>query len=175
MVADLQTWQSGEKRLLAFIRKRVMDTAIAKDILQDVFLQYYQRSHELKDPSRLESWLFRIARNLIADTYRRANRKLPDLTVDAPTFNTECAASCLRNEIRALPAMNREVLEKVEIQSLSQKQLAKVTGLSYTALKSRVQRSRELLRRKMTTKYHLEFDAYGNVLDCRPRQGNSCS
>lgn len=175
MVADLQTWQKSEKRLLAFIRKRVTDPNIAQDIVQDLFLQYYQRSHELKDPSRLESWLFRIARNLIADTYRRASRKIPDLTEDASTLNTECAASCLRNEIRALPEMNREVLEKVDIQSLSQKQLAEVTGLSYTTLKSRVQRSRELLRRRMTAKYQMEIDVYGNVMDCRPRQGDTCS
>lgn len=76
MVADLQTWQKSEKRLLAFIRKRVTDPNIAQDIVQDLFLQYYQRSHELKDPSRLESWLFRIARNLIADTYRRDRKSV---------------------------------------------------------------------------------------------------
>lgn len=60
------------KRLFDFIRKRVATTEDAEDILQDVF---YQLAGNTEDIEQVSSWLFRVTRNKITDSYRK--KKLP--------------------------------------------------------------------------------------------------
>ena len=63
-------WRAYSDQLLSFIRSRVKDPVIAEDILQDVFLKMHERLHTLKDDQKLQSWMYRIARNAIIDHYR---------------------------------------------------------------------------------------------------------
>ncbi len=56
--------------LLAYVRARVRDPALAEDIVQDCFLQMVEWRHRL-DPSRsIGGWLFRVARNRTVDVQR---------------------------------------------------------------------------------------------------------
>jgi RNA polymerase sigma factor (sigma-70 family) len=57
--------------LLAFIRSKVRDEALAEDILQDSLLRALRGAGEIRNDERVTSWLYGIARNAITDTYRR--------------------------------------------------------------------------------------------------------
>lgn len=174
MITAFQHWITIEGRLTSFVRKRVLDKAATQDIVQDVFIQFHQQLHTLKDSERWEAWIFRVARNRIADLYRGAQRRMESTLVgDDVTLNQACSA-CLREEIRALPENYRRVLELAELQSVPQKHLAMQFGLSYSGLKSRVQRSREMLRQRMVAKYRMASDRYGNILECEPRDQRAC-
>jgi RNA polymerase sigma factor (sigma-70 family) len=60
------------KRLFGFIKQRVASTEDAEDILQDVFFQFAGNAAQIEEAS---SWLYRVARNKITDSYRK--QKLP--------------------------------------------------------------------------------------------------
>lgn len=60
------------KRLFGFIKQRVASTEDAEDILQDVFHQFAGNAAPIEQAS---SWLYRVARNKITDSYRK--QKLP--------------------------------------------------------------------------------------------------
>ena len=47
------------------------DHATAEDILQDVFVKIHRKLPSLRANDRLEAWVWRIARNAIADHFRR--------------------------------------------------------------------------------------------------------
>ena len=65
-------------RLFRFIRGRVPSNADAEDIAQEVWYQL-SRVVELDSIEQVGSWLFRVARNRITDSYRK---QTPDLLED---------------------------------------------------------------------------------------------
>src|SRR5690606_37199117 len=58
-------------KLFGFIRKRVNTDEDAQDILQDVFFQFIQMYRNLETIEQTSSWLYRVARNRITDSYRK--------------------------------------------------------------------------------------------------------
>src|SRR6478735_11262479 len=66
------TIKALSKRLFGFIKQRVASTEDAEDILQEVFYQFAGNTEPIEQAS---SWLYRVARNKITDSYRK--QKLP--------------------------------------------------------------------------------------------------
>ncbi len=177
MEPDIQSWNAIAPRLMGFVRKRVPEWAVAQDILQDVFLQFHQRSYQLRDPDKLAGWTFRVAQNRITDFYRdrkRMEAEIPSHTQEQENQYNLCVAECLKEEIRNLPEKYRLAFELAEFKAVSQVKIASELGVSYSGLKSRVQRARELLRARMKAKYQIEYDRYGNILICESRGGSIC-
>src|SRR5688572_3214105 len=81
-----QTVQKEGGKLLSFIKRKVRDDDDARDIFQDVFSQLIEAYRGLEQIERVGSWLFRVARNKIADLYRRkkpvAERELTMVEMD---------------------------------------------------------------------------------------------
>lgn len=158
--------------LHAFVSKRVRDPLLADDIVQDVLLKIYLKIAQLKQSEKLMAWVYQIARNTIVDHFRQ--RKLPDVTMMDWESETnrlnECVALCLQKVVLTLPAKYREAFQLSEIDNISQTQLASQLGISYSGAKSRVQRARQLLRKKMEELLVIKTDAYGNVITCEDRR-----
>src|SRR5579872_652045 len=61
-------------RLLAFIRRRVLDAAEAEDVLQEALYELVA-AHRLMQPvEQAGAWLMRVARNRIIDRFRKKSR-----------------------------------------------------------------------------------------------------
>ncbi len=160
-------------RLRAFALHHVPDPAAADDILQDVYLKIHAHVQDLRDTDRLESWIFQVARNAIADHYRRTRPQaelpetLPAPVQEEPDTASELAAS-IRDMVRCLPPKYRQALELADLQGLSQAELAARLGLSLSGAKSRVQRARQKLKEAFLDCCHFEYDRYGRVIDSTP-------
>ncbi len=63
-----------------------------------------------------------------------------------------------------LPPEYCEALCLTELEGLSQKEYAEKIGIPYSSAKSRVQRSRILLKDMLMRCCHYEFDKYGTIL-----------
>jgi RNA polymerase sigma factor (sigma-70 family) len=62
-------------RLRGFIRRRVPDEGDVEDILQEVFYELVEASRLMKPIEQVGAWMFRVARNRIADLWRRKGRE----------------------------------------------------------------------------------------------------
>ena len=176
-------WNEYCCRLLAFIRGRVSDEADAEDILQELFLRVHEGLCCREAVTNLESWIYRVARNLVIDHYRRREpvEELPETVTAAedPTLEDDprtLLAFSLRETIDELPEPYREALIMTEYQGLSQQQLAERAGITLSGAKSRVQRAREKLRQLLLDCCHFELDRLGRIIDyhrrcCRCNQG----
>src|SRR5713226_10173116 len=60
-----------QSRLRNFIRRHVPDPGDAEDILQDVFYRLVEANRLLMPIEHVTGWLFRVARNRIADLFRK--------------------------------------------------------------------------------------------------------
>jgi len=172
MTVALETvWDQFSAQLRSFIRARVADEDAVEDILQDVFVRIHAKVGTLQDLGKLESWLYQITRNVIIDYYRsrRPTEQLPETLGSSEDVYEEDLVTRLAPDVRemveALPEPYREALVLTSYEGLSQKELAKRLGLSYSGAKSRVQRARERVKDMLMTCCHFEFDRRGTVID----------
>lgn len=174
-----KVWQEYHSRLRAFIKSRISDDAATDDILQNVFLKMHTGLASLKDATKLQSWLYQIARNAIIDYYR-----LQKPTVDIPEWLThpepdsgekvtQELSDCLQPMIQLLPDIYREAVILSELKGLKQKEVAQMQGTSLSGAKSRVQRGRALLKKMLADCCRLEFDHKGRLCDYE-RKDKAC-
>src|SRR5579872_1396144 len=66
-------------RLMAFIRRRVLDAAEAEDVLQEALYELVAAYRLMQPVEQAGAWLMRVARNRIIDRFRK---KKPELLAD---------------------------------------------------------------------------------------------
>lgn len=175
IVTTEQVWEAFSTPLRKFIRKRVPDDESAEDILQDVFLKIHTHIADLRQREKLQSWVYQVTRNAIADYYRAklstTSIDFPELlTVELPEESAESAlASSMTEMLECLPGPDRQALLLTDYQGMKQRELAEQLGLSLSGAKSRVQRARERLKQVLLDCCHFEFDRLGHVIDYQPR------
>lgn len=144
----------------------------AEDIVQDVFHQFIGAFDELRSLEATSAWLYRTARNKVSDFYRRRARTIEgshsevhpgDLEegqylenlLEDPELHTELLLEQtqlqkqLEDAIEALPELQREVFIWHEIEGLSFKDMAELTGASQNTLLSRKRYAVLTLRKKL--------------------------
>lgn len=163
-------WQSCYSQLNAFIVKRVGDTNVADDMLQEVFLKYMSSVSTGNAPAKIRPWLYQVARNLINDHYRGKNKKIPTCPCASQNekgtgnSNDDFLNHCMIPALEELPEKYREALKAAVLNEGSQIRFAQQTGISYSGAKSRVQRGKALLKTLIYRHCHPETDRYGNII-----------
>ncbi len=157
-------------RLGNFIRRRVSDDAVAEDILQDVF-QSFVEAYSLPEPiEQTGAWLFRVARNLIIDRFRKKREvqlepeaddedyhlgfELPSLE-DGPEAAYARAALLdrLQQALDELPQNQRDIFIAHELDGIGFKQLAHDTGVPMNTLLARKRYAVLHLRKRLRDLY----------------------
>ena len=172
-------WRRLDAVLRRFFAGRVADPELRADLVQLVLLRVVERGEQLREDERLDAWVFRIARNALADHYRRARPEdpLPELRAPEPEPENHAPrvlGAWLRVQIKGLDPHYREVLELTELGGHSQREAAAALGLPYSTVKSRVQRGRERLHAELLGCCAVEVDARGGITDFEPRSCGPC-
>ena len=174
-------WADFHDRLLAFIARRVPDRGSAEDILQDVMLRIHRHAAELERSAAVGAWVHRIARNAIADYYRRAavRREWPsgiDLDRDGVADGrAHVGRASRRARRRAAPVAgaaardSRRTLRLTEFKGLTQADAAARLGVSTSGMKSRVQRARPNSG-SCSPCCQIELDRRGAITSYQPRR-----
>ncbi|MDR9857002.1 RNA polymerase sigma factor SigZ [Paenibacillus sp. VCA1] len=166
-------WEQYHGPILGYVKQKTNRHPDAEDIVQTVFIKAYRHLPQLQDKTKLRAWLFQIARNAIADHFRKEKPTdelpdhMPDPELSAPDGYSEEAIAGMKGVFPYLPDKYREALELSELKGMSQKELSERLGLSYSGAKSRVQRGREMVRDLMNSCCEIQTDRYGNIIDYR--------
>jgi len=176
-----QIWRELSERLRQFVRSRVESAADVDDIMQTVFMRIHSKLDGLRQPDRLESWIFQITRNSIADHFRRKQPVQDDVdsivdhsTRMQPDNATAEIARCLTPLIERLSEDQRQALSMYEFEGVSQKDIAKRESISLSAAKSRIQRGRKALEVMLKACCEFQFDRRGNVMEYKATDANCC-
>lgn len=132
---------------------------LVDDISQQVWAQVWTRLPSLKEPERLRSWLYAVARNAAIDlcqAYKR--RQAPSLEGIAdglhderlrPPANAIAGDELHRTLLRAveaLPALYREPFVLRHLEDWSYQEISAMLGLPLETVETRLVRARRLLR-----------------------------
>ncbi len=144
---------------------RVGDAAAADDVMQEVSITALQKGHQLRDPSRVAGWLYRLA-VVAALQYRRRQgrrRKLLDRYADRQPSVDGVAATpdplnwlladerktLVRQALETLNARDAEIMLLKYSEDWSYQQLAEHLGLSVSAVEARLHRARQKMRQTL--------------------------
>lgn len=153
--------------VLAISLKVIGDQSAAEDILQEAFWRVW-RGAATYQPQRgsFTGWLFRIARNLAIDSYRRRNVRpqvfteannadqildqMPDPNIDV----VEQAQSNFKNQqvrkaLASLPQMQRQVIEMAYFYGMTRQEIAEATGEALGTIHTRARLGLQKLREEL--------------------------
>ena len=63
-------WKEHADQLRGFIYRRIPDSSVVDDLVQEVFVKVQSKVDTLQDETRLQGWLYQITRNVIVDHFR---------------------------------------------------------------------------------------------------------
>jgi len=141
-------------------RKMLRDDEEAKDIVQELFSQLWNKAAELDFNVSLSSYLYKATRNKVFNYI--AHKKVindyqaslvqfmeeGELTTDELLREKELAA-LIEKEIALLPPKMREVFELSRKQHLSYKEIGEILGISDHTVKRQVSNALAILRTKL--------------------------
>src|SRR2546429_226151 len=144
--------------LYSYCRSMLREPADAADAVQDTFLVATAKLRDLRDPARLRSWLYAVARNECLRRLR-AGSALSALeeAADIPTQSAEIGAEAERAEVQqlvreAIDGLNpgeRDVIELSLISELDNDELADALGVSRNHAHALLSRARSQLERSL--------------------------
>ena len=146
----------------------------AEEVAQETLLKVFESLHTLREPERVRSWIYTIARNLcymkrrkcifapeeeisldqLMPSFRNdgSERKLEiadwSSLPDAQAINSELRQT-LQRAIRALPDIYRSVLMLRDVEELTTDETADILGVSTDVIKTRLHRARMAVRQKL--------------------------
>lgn len=146
------------RQFLGFVEKRVMDHALAEDILQTAYMRALQHEGELREGESALAWFYRILRNAIIDHYRRRTTESAALerwakeleaepTVNEELHNTTCC--CVDKVLDKLTPGYGELLREVELKERPLNEFAAEHGMTSGTAAVRAHRARTALRREL--------------------------
>ena len=173
-------WNKFSDRLEGYIRKHVSHAEDARDLLQDVFIKIHTNSITLRDDNKLSSWVFQLTRNTIIDYYRKSTRFTPAVThqrLEAVELDQyQDMLPCLMPFLNQLDPGERSLIEKIDLDGYSQKELARELNLPYSTLKTKVQRARKKLKQLFLECCEFKWGKQGHPVEMiMPNGCSGCS
>jgi RNA polymerase sigma-70 factor (ECF subfamily) len=144
-----------------FVTRRVADPQLAADLTAEVFLAVIEAAaHYRGSFGGPRTWLYGIARNVIAAEFRRSarERRAEDLSAGRRLLDADDVERLmekidafrqvreLHEELQALPEGERAVLELVSVDGLTVAEAAAALGIRPVTARVRLHRARQALR-----------------------------
>jgi RNA polymerase sigma-70 factor (ECF subfamily) len=149
-------------RIYNFAFRFLKNAEAAEDATQEVFVKMIRYAHQFHGDAKLSTWLFSITANWCRDYLRKADNKtkesddvlvtLPTPAEHAPdrTLEQREDEARVRKALAMLTPEQREAILLSRYQGLSYAEIAQIAGCSEGAVKTRVFRAMETLKKALT-------------------------
>jgi RNA polymerase sigma-70 factor (ECF subfamily) len=159
---DPQAWDALFRRyqlpLYSYVYELVRNEQLSLDIVQESFINATRYIHSLREDARFGSWLFGIARQKVAQHWRKPDQTTPlgDDLADAETDHTDNPREWLIHQeqeeqfmklLQQLPEMQRDVLMLHFLEEFSLQEISDITGAPVGTVKSRMHHAKQSLRK----------------------------
>ncbi|MCL4539364.1 MAG: RNA polymerase sigma factor [Bacteroidetes bacterium] len=134
-----------------FCCRMLNDREGAKDVVQDVFIKFFQNVNRFDGETSVKVWLYKSARNKCLNMIRDRGKirnlggdgdELQELLSSDPEYSD--SPQMLRKLLDDLPADYREVLVMREWNGLSYAEIAEALDTTVSAVKSRLFKARKM-------------------------------
>lgn len=162
----------NQKKIYHIALSMVKNPTEAEDVAQDVFVKIYTSIGTFNGNSSLSTWMYKITYHMALDHLKKKNRQFKRFkTLDDPEdteiislsddkfvpereFEDKELKDDLMNALRQLPEEQRILVELKDIHGFSYEEIIEITGLKDGTMKSRLNRARISLRKKLQSKWN---------------------
>jgi RNA polymerase sigma-70 factor (ECF subfamily) len=149
--------RSTAGRVYAICLRMAGDRARAVELTQDVFVRAWERLATFRGESAFESWLHRLAVNVVLESERSTRRRIARVEPQedlAEVESTHMASHIDRHDddrmdleaaIAALPPATRRVFILHDIEGYRHEEISKMTGSAQGTLRAQLFRARRML------------------------------
>lgn len=153
--AFTEAYKPLHDRLVRFVQSIVYNKEEVKDIVGETVLKTYEGFETIRHQEALLSFMFTVASRLVykaQDSKRQfayvADSEYSDQIIDNnPDPQTRIEIKELYEAVAQLPMKQREAIVMFEISGLSLNEIQQIQGDSLSAVKSRIARARESLKK----------------------------
>jgi RNA polymerase sigma-70 factor (ECF subfamily) len=149
--ADL--FDSYHLTLFRYVYRSTGRRDVAEDVVQDVFVRVLRGLEAYQPLGRDLAWLFTITRRVLVDRHRALARRPEETGLHGEpgaAVNQERSA-VLADALGHLPDLDRELFLLREVGGLTYEEIAGVCDLTVEAVRSRIYRARQQLRRSLAS------------------------
>lgn len=158
--AFAQLMREHEKAVFALAYGKLRNVHDAEDVAQEVFVEAFRNAHKLKNPEKVSAWLFKATSYRCKDHFRKMSRRQKRERIYAssskPTeelrFDQEKGNGVLE-AVSTLAEKYRTVVMLRHFARLSYDDISKATGLSKTAIDTRLRTAKRKLRKTLSEKH----------------------
>lgn len=149
-------------RIYNFAYRFLRNAEAAEDAMQDVFMKMLKRAHQYNGESKLSTWLFSITANHCVDFLRKIENKISketeEVLYDLPgpselapdkRLEQQDAEKQVEELLGILTPDQREAILLSRYQGMSYAEIAQVVGCSEGAVKTRIFRGMEAMKRSL--------------------------
>lgn len=145
----------------------VKDTHQAEEATQDTFMKIYKSISSFKQDSKLSTWIYRIAYRTGLDYLKKRKPRASDVTEHhniqdrtdlEENYHQKSLVAFVKEFISSLNPEESAVMQLFYLQQKSIKEVQLVTGLTETNIKTKLFRSRKLLREAAKDYFNQEID-----------------
>ena len=140
-----------ERTVRALAMAYCRDASAADDVVQETFLRAWRSLDGLRDPSKVKTWIYSLARHAAIDQLRaRKRRETEELTVDvrAPEKRSDDLVDRVMCAVDGLREDYRQVLLLRYVEKLSYGEIAESLGMTATAVGEKLHRVRKMVMEK---------------------------
>jgi RNA polymerase sigma-70 factor, ECF subfamily len=156
-------------RVINLVSRVLNDRECADDLAQEVFVRVYVHRRNYRHGSKFSTWVFTIAANLAKNEIRRRVRRRNWFSLDAmqellkdsaiqladpaegreSSLEREQLQAAVGRAIATVPEKYRLALVLRDIEGLPYEEIAQVLGIPGGTVRSRINRARGMLKRKL--------------------------
>jgi RNA polymerase sigma-70 factor (ECF subfamily) len=160
--------ETHQRALVNFFYTNTRDRQLSEDLTQETLLRVYDQSWDYLPSGKFRGWLYRIARNLMIDSFRRRSHDAlirsvrgaddeesllaglaEDVVDPAEHADHRELAAIVDNLLAQLPEEQRLTFTLHHFADLSLPEVADILGTNVATTKSRLRLAREKLKEKL--------------------------
>lgn len=152
----LNIFHSTKKKIYNYVLRMTYDRMMSEDIVQDVYMKFFESIDKLNSSSRAEIWLFTTARNEIYQYYRKKKIHMDKFNPEdidnvdlssGESIEDQLELKDIRNhlqdELMFIPPEQKEVFLLKEYGGLSYKEISEMMNIDVELVKSRLHKVRK--------------------------------
>jgi len=159
-----QLFNAYGPKILNYLFRMTGSREMAEDLAQETFILAFKKLSTLREPSKFQSWIFRIAQNNAYQAFRGNRPQMVSIDEDkskelsdvqklaTPRSGPESEVlsdelqAVIQDAINALPEKYKTVFVLSAIQKLSYREISQIVGRSLASIKSDIHRARVEVR-----------------------------
>jgi RNA polymerase sigma-70 factor, ECF subfamily len=156
-------YNQHKSKLYNYACKMLSDKMMCEDIIQNVFVKFFENMYRIRNSERIDVWLFKTTRNEIYTIYRNKKTHVDQFCVmDADEIDIDASIKLeedfewkdmnqlVMKELDKIAIEQRDVFLLKEYSGFSYKEIAAMMNIDEDLVKSRLYRTRQRLINKLS-------------------------